>query len=252
MKTPAIPDRPENPEKPEIPVKPEKPVKPVKPEKPEKPVKPVKPKKPVKKQTIMSKKNNKKNEQEQKLQQEQEVEKEVNQEQEEQTEENTEQEQPEESTEQKQSEDAEADLLRQLADYKDKYLRSVAEFDNYRKHTLKEKAELILNGGERTIVALLPIVDDLERAIANNAKSDDIDAIKEGFSLIYQKFMKSLEGMGVKKIETENADFDTEFHNAIAMLEMGEEKKGKVIDCVKAGYTLNEKVIRHADVAVGQ
>lgn len=149
-------------------------------------------------------------------------------------------------------EDAEADLLKQLADYKDKYLRSVAEFDNYRKHTLKEKAELILNGGERTIVALLPIVDDLERAIANNAKSDDIEAIKEGFTLIYQKFIKTLEGMGVKKIETENIDFNTEFHNAIAMLEMGEEKKGKVIDCVKTGYTLNDKVIRHADVAVGQ
>ena len=144
------------------------------------------------------------------------------------------------------------ELQLQVDEYKDKYLRSVAEFDNYRKHTLKEKAELILNGGEKTIVAILPVIDDMERAIANNAKSDDIEAIKEGFNLIYQKFVKTLEGMGVKKIDTTDADFDTEFHNAIAMLPMGEEKKGKVIDCVKTGYTLNNKVIRHCDVAVGE
>lgn len=144
------------------------------------------------------------------------------------------------------------ELQQQVEEYKDKYLRSVAEFDNYRKHTLKEKAELILNGGEKTIVAMLPVIDDMERAIANNAKSDDIEAIKEGFNLIYQKFVKTLEGMGVKKIDTTDADFDTEFHNAIAMLPMGDDKKGKVIDCVKTGYTLNDKVIRHADVAVGQ
>ncbi|MDO5446611.1 MAG: nucleotide exchange factor GrpE, partial [Prevotellaceae bacterium] len=143
------------------------------------------------------------------------------------------------------------ELQQQVEEYKDKYLRSVAEFDNYRKHTLKEKAELILNGGEKTIVAMLPVIDDMERAIANNAKSDDIEAIKEGFNLIYQKFVKTLEGMGVKKIDTTDADFDTEFHNAIAMLPMGDDKKGKVIDCVKTGYTLNDKVIRHADVAVG-
>lgn len=145
-----------------------------------------------------------------------------------------------------------AELTEQLAEYKDKYLRSVAEFDNYRKHTLKEKAELILNGGEKTIVAILPVIDDMERAIANNSKSDDIEAIKEGFNLIHQKFLKILEGMGVKQIDTTDADFDTEFHNAIAMLPMGEEKKGKVIDCVKTGYTLNNKVIRHCDVAVGE
>ena len=155
----------------------------------------------------------------------------------------------EEPTEEK---DPLEELQQQVDEYKDKYLRSVAEFDNYRKHTLKEKAELILNGGEKTIVAILPVIDDMERAIANNAKSDDIEAIKEGFNLIYQKFVKTLEGMGVKKIDTTDADFDTEFHNAIAMLPMGDEKKGKVIDCVKTGYTLNDKVIRHADVAVGQ
>ncbi len=139
----------------------------------------------------------------------------------------------------------------EIAALKDKYLRSVAEFDNYRKHTMKEKAELILNGGEKTILTILPILDDMERAIENNKKSDDIDAIKEGFELIEQKFIKVLEGMGVKKIDTTDKDFDTDLHNAIAMVPMGEEKKGKVIDCTKAGYTLNDKVIRHADVAVG-
>lgn len=148
--------------------------------------------------------------------------------------------------------DAVEELEKQVEEYKDKYLRSVAEFDNYRKHTMKEKAELILNGGQKTVTAILPVLDDMERAMQNNEKSDDIDAIKEGFSLIYQKFQKILEGMGVKKIETQDADFDTEFHNAIAMLPMGDEKKGKVIDCVKAGYMMNDKVIRHADVAVGE
>lgn len=158
----------------------------------------------------------------------------------------------EDNQEKEEEKDPIAELEEQVAEYKDKYLRSVAEFDNYRKHTLKEKAELILNGGEKTIVAMLPVIDDLERAIANNEKSEDIDAIKEGFNLIYQKFIKTLEGMGVKKIDTADADFDTEYHNAIAMLPMGDDKKGKVIDCVKAGYTMNDKVIRHADVAVGQ
>ena len=148
--------------------------------------------------------------------------------------------------------DEKEQLLLQVEEYKDKYLRSVAEFDNYRKHMMKEKAELILNGGEKAIVAILPVIDDMERAIQNNEKSDDLDAIKEGFNLIHQKIMKTLEGMGVKKMDTTDVDFDTEYHNAIAMLPMGEEKKGKVIDCVKAGYTLNDKVIRHADVAVGE
>lgn len=155
-------------------------------------------------------------------------------------------------TEQPSEEDEVTKLQAEVDEYKDRYLRSVAEFDNYRKRMLKEKAELILNGGEKTIVAILPILDDMERAIANNQKSVDIEAIKEGFDLIHQKFMKILEGMGVKKMDTADAEFDTEFHNAIAMLPMGEDKKGKIIDCVKAGYTLNDKVIRHADVAVGE
>ena len=139
----------------------------------------------------------------------------------------------------------------EIAELKDRYLRSVAEFDNYRKRTLKEKAELILNGGEKTISAILPILDDFERAIAD--KNEDAKAIKEGFELIYKKFNKTLEGMGVKKIETTDQDFNTEYHEAIAMVPgMGDDKKGKIIDCVEAGYTLNDKVIRHAKVAVGQ
>lgn len=142
---------------------------------------------------------------------------------------------------------------RQIEELKDKYLRSVAEFDNYRKRTLKEKTELILNGGEKTITAILPVIDDMERAIANGAKTDDPNVIREGMELIYSKFVKVLESLGVKAIETENADFDTDVHEAIAMVPgMGDDKKGKVLDCVLRGYKLNDKVIRHAKVAVGQ
>ena len=133
----------------------------------------------------------------------------------------------------------------------DKYLRSVAEFENYRKRTLKEKAELILNGSEKTITAILPVLDDFERAIAN--QSDDPQVIKEGMELIFHKFTKTLESLGVKKIETSDKDFDVDYHEAIAMVPgMGDDKKGKVIDCVQTGYMLNDKVIRHAKVAVGQ
>ena len=140
----------------------------------------------------------------------------------------------------------------QIAELKDKYLRSVAEFDNYRKRTLKERAELILNGGEKTIVALLPVIDDMERAMANGEKTDDPQVLREGMEIIYHKMMKTLEGMGVKKIVTEDADFDTDVHEAVAMVPgMGDEKKGKVIDCMTTGYMLNDKVIRHAKVAVG-
>lgn len=141
----------------------------------------------------------------------------------------------------------------QIADLKDKYLRQVAEFDNYRKRTLRERAELILNGGEKTIVALLPVIDDMERAMANGEKTNDPQVLREGMELIYHKMMKALEGMGVKKIETENADFNTDVHEAVAMVPgMGDDKKGKVIDCMTTGYKLNDKVIRHAKVAVGQ
>jgi len=135
---------------------------------------------------------------------------------------------------------------------KDQLLRTIAEFDNYKKRTLKEKTELILNGGEKTISAILPVLDDFERALADT-NTDDPKAIKEGMELIFKKFVKTLEGMGVKKIETEDKDFDVDYHEAIAMVPgMGDDKKGKVIDCVQTGYMLNDKVIRHAKVAVGQ
>ena len=141
----------------------------------------------------------------------------------------------------------------QIDELKDKYLHSVAEFDNYRKRTLKEKAELILNGSEKAVGAVLPILDDMERAIANGEKTDDPQVLREGISLIYAKFQKVLESLGVKEIETADADFDTDVHEAIAMVPgMGDDKKGKVLDCVQKGYKLNEKVIRHAKVAVGQ
>lgn len=140
---------------------------------------------------------------------------------------------------------------KEVEQYKDKYLRAVAEFDNYRKRTLKEKAELLLNGSEKTVCAFLPILDDFERAIAD--KTEDVNAIKEGMQIIFNKFNKTLESLGVKKIETVGKDFDVDFHEAVAMVPgMGDDKKGKVIDCVQTGYQLNDKVIRHAKVAVGQ
>lgn len=153
------------------------------------------------------------------------------------------------------AESEEADPLakaqQEVEELKKQLLYKTAEFENYRKRTLKEKADLILNGGEKTIAAILPILDDFERAIAD--KSEDPKAIKEGVQMIFNKFVKTLEGLGVKKIETADKDFDVDFHEAIAMVPgMGDDKKGKVIDCVQTGYTLNDKVIRHAKVAVGQ
>lgn len=153
----------------------------------------------------------------------------------------------------KEEKDPLKEALAQVDTLKDKYLRSVAEFDNYRKRTLKEKTELILNGSEKAVQAMLPVIDDMERAIDNAAKTEDIKVLKDGMQLIYQKLNKVLEGLGVKKIETKDADFDTDYHEAVAMVPgMGDEKKGKVLDCVQTGYTLNDKVIRHAKVAVGQ
>lgn len=148
-------------------------------------------------------------------------------------------------------EDQLAKANEQIDQLKDKYLRTVAEFDNYKKRTIKEKAELILNGSEKTVCAVLPVLDDFERALANT--TDDADAMKKGMQLIYNKFYKALESLGVKKIETQDKDFDVDYHEAVAMVPgMGDDKKGKVIDCVQTGYQLNDKVIRHAKVAVGQ
>lgn len=161
------------------------------------------------------------------------------------------QEQQEQTEEETQT--VEENLAQQLEELKDKYLRAVAEFENFKRRTLKEKTELILNGGEKAITAILPIIDDMERAIENAHKQECVDAVEEGWELIYKKLLSTLEGMGVKKIEVDGKDFDVDFHEAVAMVPgMGDDKKGKIIDCVQTGYTLNDKVIRHAKVAVGQ
>ena len=169
--------------------------------------------------------------------------------------ENTQETLEQETSEEAQEEETKDPLdtaLDEIAKLKDQLLRTVAEFENYKKRTLKEKAELILNGGEKTITAILPVLDDFERALADT-HTDDPAAIKEGMDLIFKKFIKTLEGLGVQKIDTTDKDFDVDYHEAIAMVPgMGDDKKGKVIDCVQTGYMLNDKVIRHAKVAVGQ
>ena len=140
-----------------------------------------------------------------------------------------------------------------IEEQKDKYLRLSAEFDNYRKRTMKEKAELILNGAEKTISSILPIVDDFERALKNMEPATDVAAVKEGVELIYNKFMSVLGQDGVKVIETKEKPLDTDFHEAIAVIPAPDKSlKGKILDCVQTGYTLNDKVIRHAKVVVGE
>ena len=167
--------------------------------------------------------------------------------------ENSEDSENSENPEESEEADPLAKAQAEIAELKNQILYKVAEFENYRKRTLKERAELILNGGEKFITAILPILDDMERAIENGAKTDDPEVLREGMTLIHQKFMKTLEAQGVSKIDTENADFDTDLHEAVAMVPgMGDDKKGKVIDCLQQGYKLNDKVIRHAKVAVGQ
>lgn len=146
-----------------------------------------------------------------------------------------------------------AEAQKTIEEQHDKYLRLSAEFDNYRKRTMKEKAELIKNGGEKTIAAILPVLDDLERAVKTAETSDDVKAMREGIELIYNKFLKVLNQEGLRKIETDNKDFDTDYHEAIALVPASsEDKKGKILDCVQTGYTLNDKVIRHAKVVVAQ
>ncbi len=141
----------------------------------------------------------------------------------------------------------------QIAALKDQCLRQMAEFDNFRKRTIKEKTELILNGGEKVLGSLLPVLDDLERAEENIAKSDNVETLKEGVELIVSKLRKTLEQQGLKKMETGGQAFDTDFHEAVALVPVQEEEqKNQIIDCVQAGYILNEKVIRHAKVVVGQ
>ena len=140
-----------------------------------------------------------------------------------------------------------------IEEQKDKYLRLSAEFDNYRKRTMKEKAELILNGGEKSLSSILPVVDDFERAIKTMETATDVQAVKEGVELIYNKFMATLAQNGVKVIETRDQPLNTDYHEAIAVIPApSEAQKGKILDCVQTGYTLNDKVLRHAKVVVGE
>lgn len=165
-------------------------------------------------------------------------------------------EQPQEEAPQTEEERLTAELEeanRQVEEQKDKYLRLSAEFDNYRKRTMKEKAELILNGGEKSISSILPIVDDFERALKNMETAEDVAAVRQGVELIFNKFMTVLGQNGVKVIETKELPLDTDFHEAVAVIPApSEELKGKILDCVQTGYTLNDKVIRHAKVVVGE
>lgn len=150
-------------------------------------------------------------------------------------------------------EDPLAKAEEKIEQLKDQLLRQAAEFDNYRKRTIKEKSELILNGGEKVILALLPIMDDLERAADNFEKTDNIETLKEGVNLIISKLEKTLSGQGLQKIDAIGKEFDTDFHEAIALIPATEDsQKGLVIDCTQTGYTLNNKVIRHAKVVVAQ
>ena len=167
--------------------------------------------------------------------------------------ENTQAEETEQPAEAEEKDPLEA-AQEEIAKLKEQMLYKAAEFDNYRKRTIKEKADLLLNGAKKTVLAVLPVMDDMERAIAEGKKTDDPEVIRQGMELIYQKFIKALEGLGVKAIDdTKDQDFNVDMHEAIAMVPgMGDDKKGKVIDCVLTGYTLNDEVIRYAKVAVGQ
>ena len=146
-----------------------------------------------------------------------------------------------------------AEAQEQVAALNDKYLRLAAEFDNFRKRTIKEKADLILTGGEKVLSALLPVLDDLERARDNMQKATDVESLREGVEMIIGKLDKTLAAQGLKRMEPIGTLFDTDFHEAIAMVPVPEdEQKGHVIDCVQTGYLLGEKVVRHAKVVVGQ
>lgn len=141
----------------------------------------------------------------------------------------------------------------ELEKAKNEYLFLLAEFDNFRKRTIRERAELIKNAGEKAMEGILPVVDDFERAIQAGENTDDIAALREGITLIYNKFMKYLESNGVKPIESTGADFNTEYHEAVTTFPAPDEsQKGKVIDTVQKGYMINDKVLRHSKVVVGQ
>lgn len=162
------------------------------------------------------------------------------------------QEAPTEQEQEKSTEEKLQDAEQEIANLKDQLLRKIAEFDNYRKRTIKEKTELILNGGEKTVVAILPVLDDMERALTNMEKAEDVAAVVEGVKLIHKKFIDILAKQGVKAIDTKDATFDVDLHEAIAQLPApNDDMKGRVMDCTLTGYKLNDKVIRHAQVVVG-
>lgn len=141
----------------------------------------------------------------------------------------------------------------EIAELKDKILRQAADFANFRKHSMATHTELILNGGKKVLESLLPILDDMERAEANLAKSEEVETLREGLSLIFQKLQRTLEQQGLKKMETKEAQFDTDYHEAVALFPTeDEQQKNHIIDCVQTGYMLNDKVLRHAKVVVGQ
>lgn len=146
-----------------------------------------------------------------------------------------------------------AKLEAQIADLKKQQLYKAAEFDNFRKRVMQEKADLIKNGGTKVITTLLPVIDDLERAQENMDKYEDLSALKEGLNLIIDKFFKLLAQEGLKKMDVMGTNFNADLHEAIAMVPgLPADQKGKVIDCMTAGYTLNDKVIRYAKVAVAE
>lgn len=159
----------------------------------------------------------------------------------------------EQSAKEETPEDKIVALQAELEKSQKEYLFLMAEFDNYRKRTVKEKAELIKNGGEKAMLGLLPVIDDFERAIDAIDKSSDVEGLKEGVDLIYNKFMKYLESQQVKPMESTGTDFDADIYEAVTTFPAPDESmKGKVIDTVQKGYTINEKVLRHAKVVVGQ
>ena len=153
---------------------------------------------------------------------------------------------------QEESVDETATLKERIAELEDKNLRMMAEFDNYRRRTNKEKLELMATAGERIFKEMLPLVDDVERAIDAMEKSEDVDALREGVKLIQQKFLSFLDKEDVHAIETEGVDFNTDEHEAVTTFAAGEDQKGKVIDCTQKGYKLGDKVIRFAKVVVGE
>jgi len=145
-----------------------------------------------------------------------------------------------------------SDAAEAVAEWQDKYLRLQAEFDNYRKRTLREKMELVQTGGRDVLLAMLPVRDDVERAVAAMEKSDDVEALRSGVRLISQKFTEALRQRGVAEIEVRDKEFDADVAEAVARFAAGEERKGRVIDVVQTGYMLGDKVLRFAKVVVGE